>query len=367
MNSHCQIFDELHEAKDYKLLNVMKNSTASREQPILLIISTAGYQLSGPLVDYYEKGSDVLTGALQDERCFYFIAELDKEDNPEDIESNPSLLYKANPNLGVSIDPDTMLEEWKTRKHIPAERNDFITKRLNVFVQSDEQGFLDYEVLKRNNKEIDLDTLIGRPCVGSLDLSQTEDFTSACLEFILDSGEVFVLSHSWIPEAKVTKDNEKIPYRELERQGLLSICPGDYIDYKYIYDWFVENSKIYSIEKIMYDPANAYRLIEELKNHGFVTEVVRQGFFTLSPALKDAKELFLDGKVIFNNNKLFLWFINNVRLKPDSNGNYLPQKQGRYRKIDGFAAFLNAHVDIMKKMVKPQGNGDIKFISMKDL
>lgn len=345
----------------------MKNSTASRSQPIAIFVTTCGYQLSGPLVDYYEKGSDVLSGALEDERCFYFIAELDKEDNPEDIESNPSLLYKANPNLGVSIDPDTMLEEWKTRKHIPAERNDFITKRLNVFVQGDEQSFLDYEVLKRNNKEIKIETLKGMECVGSFDLSQTEDFTSACLEFILDTGDIFILSHSWIPEAKVIKDNEKIPYRELQSQGLLTICPGDYIDYNLIYEWFIINSKYFNIQKIMYDPANAYRLVEELKNYGFATEVVRQGFFTLSPALKDAKELFLDGKVIFNNNKLFLWYLNNIRLKPDSNGNYLPQKQGKYRKIDGFAAFLNAHVDIMKRMVKPQGAGEIKFISMKDL
>ena len=366
-NSHLSIFDEIHEFKDYKLINVMKNSTASRKQPLILYVSTCGYQLDGPLVDYYEKGSDVLEGALEDERSFYFIAELDPEDDPNDIENNPSLLYKANPNLGISIDSETMLEEWKTRKHIPAERNDFITKRLNIFVQADEQSFLDYEVLKRNNKSLDIESLRGRPCVGSFDLSQTEDFTSACLEFLLDSGEIFVLSHSWIPEAKVKKDNEKIPYREFEREGLLTICPGEYIDYRYVFDWFTKHSATFLIEKIMYDPANAYRLVEELKSFGFITELVRQGHFTLSPALKDAKELFLDGKVIFNSNKLFRWYINNVKLKPDSNGNYLPQKQNQYRKIDGFAAFLNAHVEVMKKMVVATGSGEISFVSINDL
>ncbi len=86
---------------------------------------------------------------------------------------------------------------------------------------------------------------------------------------------------------------------------------------------------------------------------------------TLSPALKDLKEMFLDGKIIFNNNPLMKWYINNVQLKLDRNGNWLPSKQSRYRKIDGFAAFLNAYTDIMNKVVSDSGEGNIEFISIK--
>ncbi|MEV2828224.1 terminase TerL endonuclease subunit, partial [Paenibacillus larvae] len=100
---------------------------------------------------------------------------------------------------------------------------------------------------------------------------------------------------------------------------------------------------------------STYRLVEDLKAYGFQTEVVRQGALTLGPAVDDVKELFKDGKVIFNNNRLFRWYINNVKIKPDGNKNNLPQKQGRYRKIDGFAAFLNAHTEVMKKLaIGPQ-------------
>jgi phage terminase large subunit-like protein len=108
-------------------------------------------------------------------------------------------------------------------------------------------------------------------------------------------------------------------------------------------------------------------LVNDLEGKGFKTLAVRQGYLTLSPALKDAKELFLDGKVIFNKNKLFQWYLNNVKLVEDRNGNWLPTKQSRYRKIDGFAAFLNAHTEVMKKMVTPQGDGNIEFVSVKDL
>lgn len=89
----------------------------------------------------------------------------------------------------------------------------------------------------------------------------------------------------------------------------------------------------------MYDPAKAFGLVEALKAYGFECEVVRQGHLTLGPAMDDLKELFIDGKVIYNNNRLFRWYINNVKLVEDRNRNKIPTKQGRYRKIDGFAAF----------------------------
>lgn len=363
LNTHIGIFDEIHEYKDYKLINVIKNSRGSRDQPLLIYITTAGYQLDGPLVDYYEQGIDVLNGVIDDERTFYYLASLDSAEEFD----KPEMWVKASPNMGVSVKLQDMIEDWEKAKRIPAERNDFITKRFNIFVQSDEQSFLDYEVIKRNDKTIDVSTLTGANCIAGFDLSQTEDFTSACLEFPLETGEVFVLSHSWIPNKKVISDNEKIPYREWEKEGLLTICQGDYVDYHLVYDWFVEQSKRFNIELITYDPANAYRLVEDLKSYGFNTLLTRQGHITLSPALKDAKELFLDGKVIFNNNRLFRWYINNVQLVEDRNGNWLPTKQNRYRKIDGFAAFLNSHTEVMKKMVVPKGNGEIGFISINDL
>lgn len=366
LNSHLGIFDEIHEFRNYKIINVIKNSTGARQQPLIIYITTAGYRLDGPLMDYYERGADVLEGVIQDDRTFYYIAELDEEDDIDD----PSCWVKANPNLGISVQLEDMIEEWNSRKHIPAERNDFITKRLNMFVQSDDQSFVDWEVLKRNDGYIDPETLLGMPCIGGFDLSSTEDFTSSCLEFPLDDGRVFVLSHSYIPERKVKQDSEGLPYREWEKEGLLTICPGEYVDYTMVYNWFIEMSKMYALTLITYDPANAYRLVQDLKRYGGEewTQSVRQGALTLSPALKDIKELLLGGKVIFNNNKLFRWYINNARLVVDEKDNWMLTKQGKYRKIDGFDAFINAHTEVMKLMVKqPVDTGGVGFVSVKDL
>ncbi|MBP1907087.1 phage terminase large subunit-like protein [Paenibacillus turicensis] len=364
LNTHIGVFDEIHEAKDYKLINVIKNSRGSRDQPLLIYITTAGYQLDGPLITYYEQGSDVLEGTIIDERTFYYLAELDDESEFE----NPEMWIKANPNLGVSIKLSDMIEDWEKAKRIPSERNDFITKRFNRFVNNAEESFLDFEILKKNNKERNYDELANISCIGGFDLSDSEDFTSACLEFpIVETGEVVVLSHSWVPAKKVLLANENVDYHELESEGLLTIIPGEYIKKEYIYDWFVEKSKKFMIEKITYDQNKAFGLVEWLNNYGFVTEVVRQGHTTLGPAVDDVKERFIDGNVIFNNNRLFRWYVNNVKMVEDRNRNKLPTKIGRYRKIDGFAAFLNAHTEVMKKMVVQTGEGNIEFISINDL
>lgn len=129
----------------------------------------------------------------------------------------------------------------------------------------------------------------------------------------------------------------------------------------------MEQSEKYGIEKIMYDPAKAFGLVESLKAYGFVCEVVRQRHLTLGPAMDDLKELFIDGKVIYNNIRLFRWYINNVKLVEDRNQNKIPTKQGRYRKIDGFAAFLNAHVEVMKQLAVAPPTGDVSFVSISDL
>lgn len=109
LSSHLSIYDELHESKDYKLINVMRNSMASRKQPLLLFITTAGYQLDGPLVNYYEQAHDILNGDIVDDRTFYFIAELDDQSEFD----KPEMWVKANPNIGVSMKLENMIEEWK--------------------------------------------------------------------------------------------------------------------------------------------------------------------------------------------------------------------------------------------------------------
>lgn len=350
-NVHMGVFDEIQEYRDYKLINVIKGKTKKRKQPLIIYITTLGSVIDGPLMDFYILGGQILdnTGAIAQrasDRTFVYIDEIDENDNPTD----PACWGKANPSLGALLDMEDLLDEWERVKTIPAERSNFINKQLNVFTNVDELSFLDDKVIKKNNREISLETLRGARCYGGFDLSETEDFTSACLEFPLPDNDFFVLEHSWVPEKKAKEDHEKLDWQHLVQQGWLTIVPGEYVDYNLVFQWFMKQREIYRIDSIGFDPAKAFLLVQLMRENGFILNEVRQGELTLTAPLDNLKERFLDGNIIHNNSRMFNWYLGNVKLtKRSANATYLPTKQSKYRKIDGFAALLDAHTEYLRK------------------
>lgn len=209
LNPHMAIFDEIHEYRDFKLINIIKRKIVKRTQPLVIYITTMGNVIDGPLAYFYDLFTDAMSGKLAEDvadRMFAFIAELDEHDDPED----GSTWIKANPSLGVLLKIEDLRETWERDKHIPAQRADFLCKQLNITVNTDDMAFVKPEVLGRNDGTIEEEALLGRRCYGGFDLSSREDFTAAALEFPLDDGRVFVLLHSWVPRRKVELDQEKI-------------------------------------------------------------------------------------------------------------------------------------------------------------
>lgn len=350
-NVHIGIFDEIHEFRDYKLINVIKGKTKKRKQPLIIYITTLGTVIDGPLMDFYVLGTQILddTGAIAQraaDRLFVYIDEIDEDDDPADYKCWP----KANPSLGKLLDIEDLKDEWERVRTIPAERSNFINKQLNVFTMVDELSFLDIKTIRANNKTYDMEKLRGRLCYGGFDLAETEDFTSACLDFPLDDNYFFVLEHSWVPQKKVETDHEKLDWQSLVSNGWLTVVPGDYVDYIYVYEWFLEMQKLYRIDSVGYDPAKAFQMLQKMMLKGFTMNEVRQGELTLTAPLDNLKERFLDGKIIHNNSTMYNWYLGNVRLtKRSANATYLPTKQSKYRKIDGFMAHLCAHTEYLRK------------------
>ena len=352
LNPHMAIFDEIHEYRDFKLLNIIKRKVVKRRQPLILYITTMGSVLDGPLAYYYGLFTDAMEGKLAPEvgdRMFAFIAELDGTD---DIE-NPQTWVKANPSLGVTLELDELVKQWERCKHIPSERADFICKQLNIMVNADDMAFVQPEVIRRNGGTVDEESLLGRRCFGGFDLSSREDFTAAALEFPLDDGRTFVLLHSWVPQRKVELDQEKLDWYGLAMKGYIDIVPGEYIEQERVYDWFEQMAKRYELVTIGYDPANATRLVQMLRARGHDTQVVRQGPITLNDPMKDIKELLMGGKIVSNNDPMLSWYLDNVRISGErrhlDKDNWMPVKRNRYRKIDGFMAFLDAHTVRMNR------------------
>ena len=351
LNPHMAIFDEIHEYKDFKLINIIKLKKIKRRQPLILYITTMGEVIDGPLAYYYDLFTDAMLGKLApdvSDRMFAFIAELDAGDDIED----PANWIKANPSLGKTLQLDELVKEWNRCKHIPQERANFICKQLNIMVNADDMAFVQPEVIRRNKDTIPEESLLGRRCYGGFDLSNREDFTAAALEFPLDDGRVFVLLHSWVPQRKVDLDQEKIDYYGLAMKGFLTIVPGEYVQQEDIFDWFKAQGKKYEIVSIGYDPANATRL-RQMLDQAFDCQVVRQGPITLNDPMKDIKELLLAGHVVSNNDPMLAWYTDNVRISGEcrhtDKQNWMPTKRNKYRKIDGFMAWLDAHAIRMGK------------------
>lgn len=349
-NVHMGIFDEVQDYRDYKLINVIKAKGKKRRQPLFWYITTLGTVIDGPLMDFYILGGEILDGARAiskraADRVFVYIDEIDKDDDPEDV----TCWGKANPSLGVLLDLDDLIDEWERCKTIPAEKSNFINQQLNVFTSVDELSFLDPQTIKKNNRTMPLEQLKGRRCYGGFDLSETEDFTAACLEFPLADGTFFVLHHSWVPERKFKEDREKLDWKNLVADNVLTIVPGRYVDYNLVFQWFQEQRKKYKIASVGYDPAKAFLLVQLMEQKGYTMNEVRQGELTLTAPLDNLKERFLDGHIIHNNDRMYEWYLGNVKLtKRGPNATYLPTKQSKSRKIDGFAAHLSAHTEYLR-------------------
>lgn len=349
-NVHLAIFDEVQDYRDYTFINRLKKKIIKRRQPLIIYISTFGNVTDGPLMDLYVLGGQILSGSsavstIVSDRMFVYIDEIDEHDDPDDT----SCWGKSNPSLGALLSMEDLIADWERCKMNPSERSDWINKQLNVFTSVDELSLLDTKTILLNNRMKPEEDLRGHICYGGFDMSETEDFTSACLEFPLADNDFFVLSHSWVPERKMKENREKLDWQELQRKGELTVVPGDYIKPEMVYNWFVENSQTYRISSIGYDPAKAIELVRLLTEKGFTLNVVRQGELTLTAPLDHIKERFLDGNIIHNNNSLFSWYLGNVKLTRRSvNATYLPTKQNKYRKIDGFAALLNAHTEYLR-------------------
>lgn len=351
LNVYKAIFDEIQDYRNYDLINRIKPKTKKRQQPLIIYITTLGTVTDGPLMDLYIMAEKILSkdSAIAQraaDRVFAYVAEIDENDDPNDTEC----WIKANPSLGVILKMEDMIDEWERAKLVPAERSNFINRQLNVFTEVDELSFLDPKTIEKNNKEVDIESLAGERCYGGFDLAETEDFTSACIEFPLPENEFFVLSHTWVPYKKMQMDKEKLDWQNLVAEGYLTIVDGEYVDYNLVFEWFQQQREKYNLVSIGYDPAKAYMLVQELQKHGYDMQAVRQGELTLTAPMDNLKERFLDGKVIHNKNKMFKWYLGNVKLtKRGHNATYLPTKRNAYRKIDGFAAFLNAHTEYLRK------------------
>ena len=354
------IKDEMEAERSFDQINQILRPMKKYRQPLMWYTMTAGTVLDGPAVYHYDYAKRILDRDPEvSERAIDTYLPIIYEIDPDLPYDDPTYWPMANPSIGTLIDMEDLLLDWERAKRSPRELADFVTKQLNRFATPPEAVYVDLDTIRRND-QADLQMSLVRPdAYAGFDLSKSEDFTSGAIVFDLPGGYLGIEQHSWVPEDKIKRGNgrEEKDWDEWVRRGWLTIVPGHYVKYEHVLDWFKERRRAYNILGIGYDPYNAPELVRALRAEGFATQEIIQGPRTLNAPMKSLKELLLDGMVLWGHDEMFAWYLRNVRLRAGffdlEKENWVPSKQDRYKKIDGFMAALDAYTLRVQQMELP--------------
>ena len=324
-----------------KQYEVMKSALGARRQPLILSISTAGYINEGIYDELMKRATRFLLGDSRETRLAPFLYMIDELDKWNDINE----LRKSNPNLGVSVSVDYLLEEIAIAEGSLSKRAEFIVKYCNL-KQSSSQAWLPTEAVVRCSGEpLRLEDCRSRYCVGGIDLSRTTDLT-ACVAIIELGGRLRVFAHFFLPAEKLEEATARdgLPYAIYVQRGWLTLSGENFVDYHDCFDWFrmlVEQYEILPL-KIGYDRYTAQYLVQDMAAYGFQMDDVFQGF-NLTPVIRETEGLIKDGIFDFGDNDLLKAHLLNTGMKVEvDSGRMRPVKISVTDHIDGCAALLDA-------------------------
>jgi phage terminase large subunit-like protein len=353
LNVHGAIIDEVHAHKTRDMFDILETATGARRQPLIYLITTAGFNrqsLCYQLHDYTEK---VLTGVLADDSFFGIIYTLDEGDDWEDERT----WVKSNPNLGVSKKIETMREKAKKAAGMPAALNAFLRLELNVWTQS-ETKWVPREHWDACGDPVDAEGLRGRICYGGLDLSSNTDISAWVLVFppVGVQDKYRVVCRFWIPEDAIEDrvKRDRVPYDAWVRAGYIATTPGNVIDYDFILAQIAADRDAYEVREMAFDRWGAVHIQTKLMDMGGKDWVMQfgQGFSSMSPAMRDLDRLILGHELAHANNPVLSWMADNLVVDEDAAGNIKPDKEHSIEKIDGMVALVMA-VDRAIRRVDP--------------
>ena len=299
--------------KGLKQYEVMKSGMGARPEGLLLSCTTSGYINDSIYDELIKRSTRFLMGDSKEKKLLPFLYMIDDLEKWNDINE----LRKANPNLGVSIPVDYMLEEISIAEGSLSKRAEFITKYC-CLKQNSSTAWLSTQVVERAcGDELKIEDFRNSYCVGGIDLSQTTDLTAACV-VIEKNGELYVIAKAFLPSEKIEEATQRdgVPYNIYIQRGLLQLSGDNYIDYHDVYDWFIKLVREYEILPLMtgYDRFSAQYLVQDMKASGFLMDDVYQGD-NLYGVMLEMEGLLNDGKIHIGDNDLLKIHLLNSAMK----------------------------------------------------
>jgi phage terminase large subunit-like protein len=327
----------------------MKQSQSARQQPLLIMITTAGTIRECIFDDIYNYACNVADGNFKDDSFLPIIYELD---NPDEWR-NPNTWQKANPALGSIKKLDDLQRKINRAENSPNDLRGIQTKDFNIR-NTTSTSWLDLSDII-NEETFDITKFKNCYAIGGADLSRTGDLTSATLLLIdKETEKRFVTQMYWLPSESFEKrvSVDKIPYDKWKERGLLRLCEGNTISYADVTAWFVEMANAYQIYPawVYYDSWSAPYWVLEMQANGFQMEKCIQGAKTLSLPMQQMGADLQAKKINYNNNPILTWCLTNTGIHTDRNGNIVPVKsQSAKQRMDGTASLLDAYVGLYER------------------
>lgn len=342
-NPSFTIVDEYHAHPSDELVQVYQSGMGARLEPLVYIVTTAGFDTGSACHEEFQRAKKVLDGTYQDDSFLPVIYELDEGDDWK----NPEVWGKSNPNLGVSVFKQYLRDQFNEALQKPSKEVDFKVKNLNLWDSGGKVKWISREVWERNTDgELNEEDLRGRTCYAGIDLSAVSDLTTYALTFPpIAEGEPWkVLHRVYIPEDSIAEKakHEHVMYRKWIQDGYVSPTPGDVVDHSYLIADFLRDSEEFDIREVGYDPALSGSIVSQLEGEGIELVKVGQGLMNFSPITKDWETEVRRGTFI-DTNPVMAWCLGNAKVKPDTNDNYKPLKPSKHQKIDTVITSIMAH------------------------
>lgn len=352
LNVSMGIVDELHAHKTRHLWDVLLTAMGARRQPLLLAITTAGFDRSSICWEQREHVRNIVEGHVENDAFFGFVSTIDEGDDWTD----PKIWHKANPNLGISVKEDFLRDACQTAIDSPQAENNFRRKHLNQWTEQSVR-WIKMDAWDECVGTSDLPELMGRQCYAGLDLASTRDVNSLVLVFPLDAGRIRVLPFYWVPE-KAHDDRgqrDRTQVMNWADKGLIRKTDGDTTDYAMIEEEILRIKERFDLQGLAFDPwGPAGRVMQSLKAQGFPEDKIfefRQTIGNFAAPTKKLEELVIGRKLEHGGCPVLRWMASNVSVWQDANGNLRPDKGNSSDKIDGIVAAI---MGIGLWMLKPQ-------------
>ena len=364
LNPHCAVVDEYHAHKTDEVKGVMQTGMGSRESPLLLIITTAGFDKDSPCFRVERRNAvDVLRGLKKQENLFAVIFTLDEGDDWKD----ERVWRKANPNLGSTPNVEYLRQQVQDAVNKGSStRVQVCTKNFNIWMDAPEVWIPDEEIQKVM-RPIDVSEFDGKVGYLALDLAAKKDIVSLTVFIPGDEGTKGIFKNFYfLPEDTVDARSDFAPYREWVDGGFITTTPGSIVSYNHVRELAYSLQDRFAILSTPMDEWNAWEIATNFDERGLNPVIVKPYYSYLSPPAKWLEAAIAAGQVEIDENPVTAWMFRNVVNDRDSQDNIKPNKKRSNEKIDGVVSIILATYGFIVDYGEPEAYSDDLILNLNE-